>query len=120
METFPVATISRFEQIAPQLAEILQFLSAEETRESTRLAVRLRRRMTATMEQELAEEDASLEELCVLRHVDAARSACQLALDCAEGQNLVAKGSAQAALGAVQAWNELEKQRDAQQRRRKK
>jgi hypothetical protein len=118
-----VLVITKFEQIAPQLAEILRFVSTEAARETARRAVQLRRRMAATTDEAYEDEDPSIGELCLLRQLQSIADACQLALECAEGQNLIAKSTSQAALGMVAGWHELEKQREAagrQQRQRKK
>lgn len=115
-----IAVMTSFDQIAPQLVEIIRFLGAEDTRETTHFGARLRRRLALSEAQERAEEDAALEEQCLLHQLAATKIACQLALECAETQNQAAKGTAQGALGVVISWNEFEKQRDAQERQRER
>ena len=108
-----VMHITSFDQIAAQLADILSFLSQREGHSTSWRATAFRLRKTEPGEQ------FTLEEAAELRWIQSMRDACQLALECAEQQNAVAKTTVQTVLGTVHGWNELEKQREAEVRQRK-
>jgi hypothetical protein len=57
-----------------------------------------------------------VEDAAQLARFRAMRACCEVALDCAEGETLVARQEARAATSQVDAWYELEKQVRAQQR----
>jgi hypothetical protein len=108
-----VMQITSFDQIAAQLAAIITFLSQREVQSTVWRATAFRLRKTEP------DEQFTLEEAAQLRWIQSMRDACQLALECAEYQNAVAKATVQTVLGTVHGWNELEKQRDAEVRQRK-